>query len=305
MTLNIVTYNIFCRENLLFSDAQKTRCNLIPKALHKFNSDIDIVLIQEIFEESAERRLDKEMEKYGFKYKSRKIGACTFLRCKCFCGRIEDGGIKTYSKYPIINQEEYIYKNYEGDGIAQKGCLWTRIKKEGKYYNIFNTHLEAGAEQKDVDVRYAQCQEISDFIKNLEISKDEPVILGGDINIDVRSDRFKDVEQILRMTPIPLDENTFNADRNELQIRDNPGQEHVNKQSQIDLILIHKYYKQPKSSKLIFTNLKSEKEYKIKEIKEKYKNCPLTCCNELNKYSNYTYMKSLSDHEPRLGIFEF
>lgn len=305
MTLNVVTYNIYCRQKLLFSDAQKTRCKLIPKALYDFNNNIDVILVQEIFEESAERKLDKEMKKYGFIHKSRKVGACTFLKCKCFCGRIEDGGIKTYSKHPIVDQDEHVYENYEGDGIAQKGCLWTKIEKEGKFYNLFNTHLEAGASEIDTDTRLAQCQEIADFIKDLNIDENEPVILGGDMNIDVRSQVFRQVENILRMKPVSLDESTFNYMRNEMQLRDNPGQEHTREQSQIDLLLVHNYYKQPKSSEMIYINLTSEKPFKIKNPKRKYKNCPIKCCNELSIYGDYMSMSSLSDHEPRLGFFTF
>ena len=305
MSLTLVTYNIFCRQPTLFKDAQKERCKLIPKTLHKFNPNIDVILIQEIFDERAERKLDKEMKKYGFTYQSRKVGACTFLRCQCFCGRIEDGGIKTYSKYPINNQESIIFQNYEGDKIAEKGCLWTRILKDGEYYNIFNTHLEAGNSETDKNVRFAQMQEISNFIKDLNIDKNEFVILGGDINMDVRAEDFGNAEQILRMKPISLDESTFNKIPNEMQIRDNPGQEHTKEQSQIDLFLIHDYYKKPIKNSMIFTNLKSEQSFKIKTTEKQYKNCPLTCCNELWRYGNYVKMTSLSDHEPRLAIINF
>ena len=100
MKFKAITYNIFCRERLLFNDAQKERCSAIPKALNKYDNDIDCILVQENFWEKSEKILDREMEKYGFIYKSEKVGANHWCKCRCFCGKIEDGGVKTYSKHP-------------------------------------------------------------------------------------------------------------------------------------------------------------------------------------------------------------
>ena len=72
-SFKVMTYNVYCRESKLFKDAQNSRCKLIPKTIHQYSENIDCIIVQEIFDESAEKILDKEMEKYGFKYKSKKV----------------------------------------------------------------------------------------------------------------------------------------------------------------------------------------------------------------------------------------
>lgn len=74
MNFGVISYNVFCRSKLLFKDAQDSRAKLIPQALDKYSPDIDCILIQEIFAESSEKFMDKEMKKYGFKHISKKAG---------------------------------------------------------------------------------------------------------------------------------------------------------------------------------------------------------------------------------------
>lgn len=297
MKFKAISYNIFCRNRFLFSDAQTKRAKRIPSALVDYCNDIDCILLQEVFDEKSEKILDKEMEKYGFKYKSRKVGGKNWLKCQCFCGKIEDGGVKTYSRYPIIAQCQIIFENAgKTDKLSNKGCLYTRIIKENIVFNVFNTHLEAGDTN---DIRYKQVNEINNFIKELNLGKESVVVIGGDFNVDDRYTSFVKVRETLNMRSIKMDESTFNDEKNEMQKRSNPEQEHEKKQGQVDTFLIHNEHKQPEKDIRLFTNLKAKKPFKIKKL---FKEC---CCKNIWTYWGNQYMTSLSDHEPILAILDF
>lgn len=300
MTFGVITYNVFCRSNLLFSDSQNLRAKLIPKALVKYPKDIDCILIQEIFAECSEKKMDKKMKQYGFKYKSKKAGRKPLLKCMCFCGKVDDSGLKIYSKYPIIEQAELIFENSVPiDSIANKGCLYVKIEKDGEKINVLNTHLQAGGGN---DIRLKQLEEIEYFLRILNLPKDEPVIIGGDFNIDVNDSAFQEGMNIINMKNIGLDYLTFNKERNDLQKRNNPRK---GTQSQIDHICIHKEHKQMGYQYMNFFNLESTEPFNIREIKGNRDDCCIKECRQLQKYGGNIKIKGLSDHEPRYVLFTF
>ena len=305
-TFNILTYNIFCRSSLLFKDAQDERARLIPKAINKYSEDIDCVTIQEVFDESSEKILDKEMKKIGFKYKSNKVAQRIFRNCLFITKRIiEDGGIKTYSRYPIVFQNFTIFKNAESpDKIAGKGVIYTKIDKNGKFYHVFGTHLQAGGKDKTT---IGQLKESKKFMDSMKIPKTDPVIFAGDLNISLTSEMslFKNAEKILDCKNIAIDEETWNPRLNEMQTRSSPEQEDLESgQNRIDHVLISNSHLQPIESRCEFISLRSEEAFNIREIKGKSK-C-LGICKNLSKYSKSKIaLHSLSDHEPRLALFKF
>lgn len=48
------------------------------------------------------------------------------------------------SKWPIVQQEQHIYKDGCGaDKLSNKGFAYIKINKNGKYHHIIGTHLQA------------------------------------------------------------------------------------------------------------------------------------------------------------------
>ncbi|MDN3166433.1 sphingomyelin phosphodiesterase, partial [Enterococcus faecalis] len=68
------------------------------------------------------------------------------------------GGVGIVSKWPIVQQEQHIYKKGCGADMAgNKGFAYIKINKNGKYHHIIGTHLQAEDptcfKGKDKDIR--------------------------------------------------------------------------------------------------------------------------------------------------------
>lgn len=295
----IMTYNVYCRESKLFKDSQDERCKLIPKAINKYSDNIDCIIVQEIFDKSAEKILDKEMEKYGFKHKSKKVGKNVFKNFYFFKHKIiEDGGIKIYSKLPIEYQKNMIFKSGVGeDAIAGKGVSYIRVNKGGIDIHIFGTHLQAGKTEEKVESKFSQIEQFRDFMDDQKMKENDLVVLGGDFNLDKLSqyDLLMQAQQLFDKKLVELDMNTFIPERNDLQKRDNP--EKNKKQNLLD-----HFFSNSDDCKSIYIQLKSEKSYKIRKPK-KCRKLP-GFLKKLSKYSKKKIkLNGLSDHEPVVAFF--
>lgn len=212
--LNVLAYNTFLRPagvplppkpvaglpigaDELFPDGQETRVPLIPAQLKGY----DVVVLQEVFDDNLRPKLLAGMAKQGYKYASEPLGAE---------GTVEDGGVVIVSRYPIVNQKPMYYSRCAGsDCLGSKGAVWVRINKRagGKdhFFNVFGTHLQAGAEW---GVRKSQLRELKKFIdRRKAIRNGEAVIIAGDLNVNLwktsdpnefsESDDFRDMLRIL------------------------------------------------------------------------------------------------------------
>jgi len=111
---------------------------------------------------------------------------------------VGNGGIIIVSKWPIEDSAELIYsKTTEWEGMTKKGCIYTKINKEGKEYHIFGTHPQAALGQ---GIRKEQFQEFRKFINSLNIPHHEPVILAGDFNVNKGTEEFRLMVNILDVT---------------------------------------------------------------------------------------------------------
>ena len=86
------------------------------------------------------------------------------------------GGVGIVSKWPIVQQEQHIYKKVVGlIWRSNKGFAYIKINKNGKYHHIIGTHLQAEDSTcfkgKDKDIRQSQMSEIKQFIKDKNILK--------------------------------------------------------------------------------------------------------------------------------------
>ncbi len=100
-------------------------------------------------------------------------------------GKILTGGSFIASKWPIEAHDDAVYSACRKDGcLAAKGMNYAKINKQGKTYHLFGTHTHAYTTQEDIDVRFAQLNELKAFIDAKNIPGDEPVIMAGDFNVD-------------------------------------------------------------------------------------------------------------------------
>lgn len=100
-------------------------------------------------------------------------------------GKILTGGSFIASRHPIIEHDDAVYTACRTEGcLAAKGMNYAKIDKGGKIYNLFGTHTHAYATAEDIAVRFDQLAELKAFIDSKNIPANEPVLMGGDFNVD-------------------------------------------------------------------------------------------------------------------------
>ena len=99
----------------------------------------------------------------------------------------QDGGVIILSRWPIEKEAEQLYDICAGsDCMATKGVVYAKINKEGARYHLFGTHTQASAKHRGV--REQQFRQLRSFLEEQKISPSEPVIIGGDLNVDLYTD---------------------------------------------------------------------------------------------------------------------
>ncbi len=137
--IKLLTYNIFLRPPPVKnneSDWKDERVIEFSKVLNEF----DIILLQEMFAgfNNRKQQIIKYANLNGIFYFTDSPSPSFFSKT------IVDGGLLILSRFPII---EYQYRPFRysvlSDSLAQKGCLYTKIKIRDSYLVVINLHLQA------------------------------------------------------------------------------------------------------------------------------------------------------------------
>ena len=175
--LSVLAWNVWLRPTTLFANAQRERVRRMADLV----AGHDVLVLSEAFDDD-EREVLLEALRPRFPYASRVVGKDKFLA--------QDGGVIVVSRWPITAQAQEVYRDYSGsDAHADKGVIWVRIEKQGRRWNLLGTHLQAGAEAQaaKVEVRARQLRQLAAFLQARGIPADEPVLLAGDLNVDLRA----------------------------------------------------------------------------------------------------------------------
>lgn len=134
--------------------------------------DADLIMLQEV--DICTSRSGYNNQLYEFK---KNIG----FEFSCFGSNIpyKEGwyGNAILSRYPIVSTENYLSNGTEYSK-EPKGMLHAEININGKYINVFNTHLPVYDKE-----RIILTESIINMMKRNSISGD--MILGGDLNLGV------------------------------------------------------------------------------------------------------------------------
>ncbi|MCP4123303.1 MAG: T9SS type A sorting domain-containing protein [Bacteroidetes bacterium] len=169
--MNVLAYNTYMLTPPIALSDQGTRAQHIDDAVH----DLDAILIQEVFDNSARATLLAELAP-EYPYQTAVVDLPNIL---------EDGGIMIASRWPIEYSEQMVWNDCNTpDCLANKGVMYARINKLGRKYHLFSTHQQAFNGTDDVAARNLQMQQFSAFIDAQNIPADEAVIFGGDMNVD-------------------------------------------------------------------------------------------------------------------------
>lgn len=99
--------------------------------------------------------------------------------------RGQDGALLLISRFPITAVSAFIFSASRGwDRLASKGVLYAKIRMPAnRHIHIFNTHMQAGYATADHRVRMEQLGEFQQFMRNLSIDTNEPIVFMGDMNV--------------------------------------------------------------------------------------------------------------------------
>lgn len=100
----------------------------------------------------------------------------------------QDGGVVILSRWPIEREAQVVYSRAAGvDRLAEKGAVYARVRKQGQVVHVVGTHLQSGRPDQPTRAaaRAAQARQLRAFVEGLHLPADEPLLLGGDFNVDL------------------------------------------------------------------------------------------------------------------------
>jgi len=174
VTLDVLTYNVFM--GTLLSESRDDRALLIPDQVEGY----DAVLLQGAVS-GFHRKLLLDALEDEYPHQSRGLGRDRLLK--------RHGGVVILSRWPIELERQRLFGDActGMDCLVDKGVLYARIDKQDQTFHLFASHLQSGVD--DRQTRAAQLRTIKRMIDELEIPTDEPVLIGGTLNVDRFTDK--------------------------------------------------------------------------------------------------------------------
>ena len=288
VTVNVGSFNTFLRSPVsLFKDSQIKRAKMIPDAINNTNKDLDIIVLQELFDTKSKKIVDDKMEKY-FPYRTEVVG-----KNPLSSGTLVNGGIRIYSKHKILDSKYEIFNNgIEEDKISGKGIVYAKINKGGLNIHVFGTHLQSGIGKEKDGAKKEQMMAISQMMEDLNIPENDIVFVAGDLNTwhisrikeNFNSGSYKAYKDINSTTSASY----ARRDRSEIY-----------SPKVIDFVLSINDYKKPIQFQIFTDDIDTDKDYKTKKITGKIEG------TKFKRYGKQMKMKTLSDHKMVHGKFVF
>lgn len=175
--LRVMTYNVYLTvPKPIKYNGQMQRAKKIVPGIRQWLPKLDVVVFNEIAIRSAYLVIRRHMHNEGFKH-------CT-SPMKGTAG-LTNSGVAIFSKYRLHNVSyTFFQESCSGaDCLATKGFTYTYIKKHNMRIHLIGTHLQAWSSQRAV--RDEQLRKITRFIKDRRISRHEPLVIMGDLNMNV------------------------------------------------------------------------------------------------------------------------
>lgn len=176
--LNVMFYNIqMINFGLSGMPQANERGALLPAQL---SPNQDVVVYCEAFDDGPrEDFLIPAMQAAGFPYRTSILNAPGFIPIPT------NGGVIIFSRWPIEAENEIDFSlcgQASQDCLSNKGVKYARVNKLGKRYHVFGTHMDAGGAADDLLAKRQSYRELREFIIDLNIPEDQPVLYGGDFN---------------------------------------------------------------------------------------------------------------------------
>jgi sphingomyelin phosphodiesterase len=186
----LLAHNVYMLPMVNWGQAQ--RADLIAQA--DYIKGYDVVLLQEAFDNIPSDQLLSGL-KGEYPHQTPVLGRSrdgwdeTLNYGGVFDGKFEDGGVAVVSRWPIEQKEQYVFDSGCGfDATANKGFVYVKVNKEGRFYHVINTHTQAEDSMcgigKAAEIRSSQFKTIKKFIEDKNIPSNETIFIGGDLNVN-------------------------------------------------------------------------------------------------------------------------
>ncbi|MEG3631373.1 sphingomyelin phosphodiesterase [Streptomyces poriticola] len=195
--VRVLSYNAFLFSKTLYPNwGQDHRAAETAKA--PFMDGNDVVVFQELFDNSSSDAL-KSAVADRYPYQTPVVGR-TKSGWDATGGSYsaltpEDGGVTVVSKWPILRQEQWVYKDACGaDWWSNKGFAYVVLDVDGHRVHVVGTHAQStdpgcGAGEA-AEMRSRQFRTIDAFLDGKNIPADEQVLVAGDLNVDSHSAEY-------------------------------------------------------------------------------------------------------------------
>lgn len=186
MLLQVLTFNIWGVPDVGFQVVSPLREERIAAICERLREgDWDVVLLQEAWIAKDRRSL----EKCGYKYIVDMDNARMAI----------DSGLMILSKHPVQEKDRLTYPtstslSTDGEDLARKSAIIAKIQLPDGPVWVANTHLVSNYDKKNdkyLGRRRRQLEAFAAWAKRKAGS--EPLVVGGDLNIDLKDPLWKDV----------------------------------------------------------------------------------------------------------------
>ncbi|KAF9392378.1 hypothetical protein CPB97_002069 [Podila verticillata] len=192
VTLSVMTFNVYFLSEFLFPNwGQNLRATRIAES--DFIRDHDILVVEECFDDTPCDILRKGLlEQYPYQTPTvgQKSGGTKPWSSTSGSLRIGvNGGVVVFSKWPIKEQHQYIFKNYCGvDGWSNKGFAQVILNYRGTNLHVYGTHMQSDNKGcswgQAAQVRASNLELWRSYIDDTNVPANELIILAGDFNIE-------------------------------------------------------------------------------------------------------------------------
>ncbi|WNF30522.1 sphingomyelin phosphodiesterase [Streptomyces sp. C11-1] len=196
-SLQVLSYNAFLFSKTLYPNwGQDHRAAEIPKT--SFFQGNDVVVIQEAFDNAtSDALLRNSAAQYPYQTPvvGRSKSGWDATGGSYSATTPEDGGVTILSKWPIVRQEQYVYKDACGaDWWSNKGFAYVVLDVDGTRVHVVGTHAQSTdpgcSAGEAAQMRSRQFKALDGFLDAKNIPASEQVVVAGDFNVDGHSAEF-------------------------------------------------------------------------------------------------------------------
>lgn len=183
-TIEALTFNVMQPVNPpIRYYGQEERSKRVKDVVSRYNlKTLDALVLNEVITDQSQKIILKDMSDLGLTNQTKNLDH--FLHPV-------PGGVFICSQYPIEETDSVRFGNScsGSDCFSSKGVVYAKVGKPESTFHIFATHMQAWPGLEREHIRTAQLSILKAFVQSKQIPFDEPVIIMGDMNMDMYKER--------------------------------------------------------------------------------------------------------------------